>query len=532
MFRRITLANSHKILPENFAIVDNRACFCSKKSQLPDENEVQVPKPEHPFNRTVRVLKNDMITLKNNVVSFVSRVRKTHEVAQRDIKTIRASRGTYHYEIFPEHCDIAIIGGGVMGSSIAYWLKQKVPHAITVTVVEKDPSVNQNSLLMGQYAGSSTALSVGGIRQQFSLEENIQMSLFGADFLRNIKKHLTVEGHDPPDICFSPYGYLFLATEKGAAQLEENSTLQNKLGARNELLSPNKLKQKFPWLNTDNIALGCHGLENEGWFDPWCLLSALKKKAISLGVEYVSGEVVGFDFKEQPDLIMEGVEFGSYESVDKIVVRKNNGEVRTIKFGIVIIAAGASSRKVAEMARIGTRKGLLSFPLPVEPRKRYVYCFNCKNGPGLNTPLVVDPSGVYFRREGFAGNYICGRSPSYEDEPSIDNLDVDYNYFDTHLWPELAARVPAFESLKVNNAWAGFYEYNTFDENGIIGPHPYYHNLYIAAGFSGHGIQQAPAVGRSMMEMILEGGFRTIDLRRMSFDRLLSDKPIFEQNIV
>ena len=77
-----------------------------------------------------------------------------------------------------------------------------------------------------QYAGSSSALSVGGIRQQFSLEENIKMSLFGADFLRNIKKYLTVEGHDPPDICFTPYGYLLLATEKGAAQLEENSRLQ------------------------------------------------------------------------------------------------------------------------------------------------------------------------------------------------------------------------------------------------------------------------------------------------------------------
>ncbi|PSN57396.1 hypothetical protein C0J52_02879 [Blattella germanica] len=324
----------------------------------------QYPKPEHPFERTFRILGNDMKTLKNNVETFVRRVRNTREAAEK------ASKAAYRYrhEVFPEHCDIAIIGGGAMGSSIAYWLKQRAPNALSVTVIERDPLVNKNTLSWGQYGASSTALSVGGIRQQFSLEENIKMSLFGADFLRNIKDHLTVQGHDPPNICFTPYGYLFLASEKGAAQLEENARLQTKLGAKNELLSPTKLKERFPWLNTDGIALGCHGLENEGWFDPWCLLSAFKKKAISLGVEYVHGDAIGFEFRKMPDLMMEGIDPGSYEALDRVVVKMDNGELKSIKFAIAIIAAGPHTGKIAEKARIGTGNGLLGIPVPIEPR--------------------------------------------------------------------------------------------------------------------------------------------------------------------
>lgn len=145
------------------------------------------------------------------------------------------------------------------------------------------------------------------------------------------------------------------------------------------------------------------------------------------------------------------------------------------------------------MAKVGTGKGVLSVPLPIEPRKRYVYVYRCDEkkpevASDLNTPLVIDPSGVYFRREGLSGCYLGGRSPeSVSKEPACDNLDVDYDYFNTDVWPHLAHRVPKFEAIKVQSAWAGYYEYNTFDENGIIGLHPAYHNLYMAAGFSGHG---------------------------------------------
>lgn len=168
-------------------------------------------------------------------------------------------------------------------------------------------------------------------------------------------------------------------------------------------------------------------------------------------------------------------------------------------------------------------------------RKRYVYTIKSQgeNQPLFNAPLTIDPkSQTYFRCDGLGGNYLVGRSPSLEDEPDIDNLDVDYNYFDEMIWPHLAKRVPAFECVKVQSAWSGYYEFNTFDENGIVGPHPYYHNLYIATGFSGHGIQQAPAVGRAVAEMILDGEFTSIDLTRLGFDRLMVREPMLEQNIV
>lgn len=168
-------------------------------------------------------------------------------------------------------------------------------------------------------------------------------------------------------------------------------------------------------------------------------------------------------------------------------------------------------------------------------RKRYVYTIKTQgeNPPLFNSPLTIDPvSNSYFRCDGLGGNYLCGRSPCPDDEPSTDNLNVDYEYFEQMIWPGIAHRVPAFENAKVCTAWSGYYDYNTFDENGIVGLHPYYHNIFFATGFSGHGIQQAPAVGRAISEMILDGEFTTIDLTRLGFDRLMVREQMLEQNIV
>lgn len=372
---------------------------------------------------------------------------------------------------------------------------------------------------------------MGGVRQQFSLEENILMSLYGADFLRNVHQHLDTDVH----VNFTPHGYLMLATEESADTLQANSDLQRSLGAKNECLTARQLQAKFPWLNTDGIALGCHGLEKEGWFDPWALLMGYKRTARRLGAHFIEGEAVGFEFRSQPDIFMEGIEAGSYQGLDKVQVRLPGGEIRTIKFAQAIIAAGARSGEVARLARIGTGSGMLSVPLPVEPRKRYVYVVDAppsERCPGLNTPLTIDPSNVYFRRDGLGGQFLCGRSPAADQEPSVDNLDVEHEFFEREIWPTLAHRVPAFECLKVRNSWAGFYEQNTFDENGIISAHPYYNNLYIATGFSGHGIQQTPAVGRAIAELIINGEFREIDLSRLCFDRIIVDQPMYEVNIV
>ncbi|XP_046838305.1 FAD-dependent oxidoreductase domain-containing protein 1 [Vespa crabro] len=420
----------------------------------------------------------------------------------------------------PQRSDIMIIGGGIMGSSIAYWLKKHISKDFHVVVIEQDPT----------YCHASTTLSVGGLRQQFSLEENIEMSLFGAEFIRNINNYLGIEGEPPVDIQFHPYGYLMLASELSGETLIENSKIQNILGANNIILSPKKLKERFPWLNTDGISVGCFGLEKEGWFDPWLFLCAFKKKAISLGVEYINAKAIGFEF-EEISIITED-DFKSRKNIKKVIIQMPNGNIETIRFAAVVIAAGASSQQIAEKAEIGIGKGILSVPLPVERRKRYVYCFHCPDGPGLNTPLTIDPTQTYFRRDGLANSYICGRPPQKDKEPKTDDLDVDHDFFETNIWPILAHRVKSFESLKVKSSWAGYYEYNTFDQNGIIGRHPYYPNLFIATGFSGHGIQQAPAVGRAISELILESRFRTLDLSKLGFERFIKLEVMRESNII
>ncbi|XP_055614396.1 FAD-dependent oxidoreductase domain-containing protein 1 [Uranotaenia lowii] len=469
---------------------------------------------ENPVSRTLKILGNDMGKVKNFITpNFIKAKSKSTEDVDSYLEK-------YRREDFQSHCDVLIIGGGGVGSSIAYWLKKRARDGLNVVVLEKDST----------YKEASTCLSVGGLRQQFSVVENIQMSLYGADFMRKAKEHL---GEDV-DVNFTPYGYLMLASEKGAEQLQENSKLQNMLGAKNEILTATRLKERFPWMNTDGIALGCHGLEKEGWFDPWALLSGFKSQAIKYGAHFVEAEFVNFSFKSHPDILVNDPNVTEYEGLDRAYIKMKNGEIRDIKFSLAIIAAGAQSGNVAKAARIGTGPGILTVPLPVEPRKRYVYVFQCQgdNGPGINTPLTIDPTGTYFRRDGLGGNYLGGKSPLPDEEPSVDNLDVDHTFFDQHVWPNLAQLVPSFEAIKVKNAWAGYYEYNTFDENGIVGPHPYYNNLYIATGFSGHGIQQTPAVGRAISEMIIDGEFRTIDLTRFGFDRILIDQPLFEANIV
>uniref|UniRef100_T1H350 FAD-dependent oxidoreductase domain-containing protein 1 n=1 Tax=Megaselia scalaris TaxID=36166 RepID=T1H350_MEGSC len=388
-----------------------------------------------------------------------------------------------------KNCDVLVIGGGGVGSSIAFWLKQRSKDT-NVVVLEKDPAYKQ----------ASTVLSVGGLRQQFSLPENIQLSLFGAEFMKNYKQYLG----DDVNLNFSPNGYLILASEAGAEQLTKNSKLQNELGAKNELLVADKLKAKFPWLNTDGLALGCYGLEKEGWFDPWALLMGFKNKAKESGAHFLNGEVDGFGFDDN-------------ECIEKVFYRLPNGDRQDIKFKKCIIASGAKSGDIGRMARIGRGTGKLRIPIPVEPRKRYVFVFTTQgqNCPGLATPLTVDPDGTYFRRDGLGGNFLAGRSPCENDEPCCDNLDVDYDYFDTNVWPTLANRIPAFESVKCNHSWAGYYEHNTFDANEF-----------------GHGIQQTPAVGRAISELILDGQFKTIDLTRLGFDRIIDGKPLMEANIV
>ncbi|XP_004379442.1 FAD-dependent oxidoreductase domain-containing protein 1 [Trichechus manatus latirostris] len=426
----------------------------------------------------------------------------------------------------PEHADVVIVGGGVIGLSVAYWLKRLETQrgAIRVLVVERDHTYRQ----------ASTGLSVGGIRQQFSCPENIRLSLFSASFLRNINDYLAVVDDPPLDLQFNPSGYLLLASEKGAAVMESNVKVQRQEGAKVCLLSPEQLRSKFPWINTEGVALASYGLENEGWFDPWCLLQGLRRKVQSMGVLFCQGEVTRFISSSAHMENASGEEV-TLKRIREVHVKMDHSlEYQPVECAVVINAAGAWSGQIAELAGIGNGPPgtLQGTKLPVELRKRYVYLWHCPQGPGLETPLVADTSGAYFRREGLGNSYLGGCSPTEEEEPDPGNLEVDHDFFQEKVWPHLAQRVPAFETLKVRSAWAGYYDYNTFDQNGVVGPHPLVVNMYFATGFSGHGLQQAPAVGRAVAEIVLEGSFQTINLSPFLFSRFYFGEKFQEATII
>jgi len=387
--------------------------------------------------------------------------------------------------------DVVIAGGGVIGSAAAYFLTAHSGFDGRVAVIERDPT----------YANCTTSRSVGGIRQQFSTRENILLSQFAAEFVKRTDEYLTVDGSAPP-LGFVEAGYLFLAGEQSVAIMRKNHALQNRCGASVALLDVENLRSRFPWLDVTGLALGSLGLKNEGWIDPHALLMAFRAKARSLGARYLKGEVTGIDLNKK-----------------RITgVRLADGE--TISCAALVNAAGAWAAQVAAMAGI---------VLPVSPRKRQVFVFECKQSLP-SCPLVIDPTGMYFRPE--SGRFLCGISPPESSDPDAFDHQVDYAPFESTLWPMLARRVPAFEAIKFHSAWACTYAYNTLDQNAIIGPHPEVSNFYFANGFSGHGLQQSPGVGRALSELIVDGAYNGINLGRFGFERIIAKKPIRELNVV
>jgi glycine/D-amino acid oxidase-like deaminating enzyme len=377
--------------------------------------------------------------------------------------------------------EVAIIGGGVMGSSIAWHLKGDPNFTGSVVVVERDPA----------YTRASSALSASSIRQQFSTPLNIHLSRHGIGFLRKARELLGV------DLGLKEPGYLFLASTSGEAVLRANHAIQKGEDCAVELLEPGALVQRFPWISPEGIARASHGVANEGWFDGPALMQGFRRKARELGATYIADEVVGLDGES--------------------VTLRSGGRLaaRTI-----VVAAGPWSGQVAALAGIA---------LPVEPRRRSVFVFDVREPPGP-TPLTIDPSGVWFRPEGRF--YIGGTTPADGNDPPEPPLEVQHQEWDDMVWPVLAERVPAFAAAKVVNSWAGYYEYNTFDQNGIVGRHPEIENLIFATGFSGHGIQQSPAVGRAVAELIVHGSYRSLNLSPFGYERISAGRPVRELNVV
>ncbi|MBD8891929.1 NAD(P)/FAD-dependent oxidoreductase [Roseibium litorale] len=387
--------------------------------------------------------------------------------------------------------DVIIIGGAVMGSSTACQLAQRPDFSGRIVVIEADPT----------YEICASARSAASIRQQYSSAINIEISLFGIDYLRNIGERLEVNG-DKPVIDLHEGGYLFLATSETESILRENHALQDKLGADIAFLEKAALQAKFPWLNTEDLTAGCHGLSGEGWFDGYGLMQAFRRKARSLGVEYISARAETLKKNGSGwDVVL------------------SNGD--TLSAPIVVNTAGASGG--AEICR---QAGL---DVPVHSRKRCVFTFDCKDTLPL-FPLLIDPNGTYARPEG--AGFICGLAPSDENDPDTDDFDVDYALFEEEIWPTLANRVPAFEAIRPGRAWAGHYDMNLFDHNAFVGAVPGIEGFYLALGFSGHGLQQSPAVGRGLSELIATGSYQTLDLSPLGIERYFSGTKLIERNVV
>ena len=392
--------------------------------------------------------------------------------------------------------DVIIIGGAIMGSSTAWFLSQNPDFNGTILVVEKDQ----------KYEFCSTAHTTSCIRQQFSTKLNVEISQFAADFINNFQEYMHNDAR-VPKLAIKSFGYMYLAaSEDFAKKLRSNQKVQAAAGAATELLMPDQIKSKYPFYNVEDIKLGSINLVNEGYWDSITVFEWMKKKAREKGVEYVENEVTEITRNKSEDRIV-NIKLASGETI--------NGE----KF---VNATGPRAALTSQMAGI---------EIPIEPRKRYSWIFKAESPLDRDLPLTIDPSGFHVRENG-GGTYQAGGHGACDPAVDFDDFIMDDNLWETTVWPTLFHRIPQFDSLKLISQWAGHYAMNTVDQNAIIGPHNIIQNFFFLNGFSGHGTQQAPAMGRATAELLTYGAFKTIDMSAFKYERLLSGDKVIEEAII
>ena len=397
--------------------------------------------------------------------------------------------------------NVVIVGGAVIGSSVAYFLTANPDFTGSVLVVERDPT----------YAKAATSLSSSSIRTQFSNPINVKISQFGSAFIKGFGDAMQVEGAARPDLNFHQGGYLFLAATAVQEQtLRENHEVQRACGADVVLWDQDELARAFPHLRVDDIRLASYGQSGEGWFSNTGLMNGFKAKARAQGADYVTDEVVAI----------------GRDGARVTTVTLKSGV--TVQAGTVVNASGPRAALTARMAGLD---------VPVEPRKRTLFVFDCAQTPeGSATvnqgrlPLMIDPTGVFCRPEGRF--FLSGAAPVEDPAVDWDDFEPRYAEFEEIIWPALANRSAQFEAIKVVNQWAGHYDFNVLDHNLIVGRHPEVTNFVYANGFSGHGLQQGPAAGRAVSELIIYGGFRTLDLSEVGYERIAEGRPFLEKAVI
>jgi glycine/D-amino acid oxidase-like deaminating enzyme len=391
--------------------------------------------------------------------------------------------------------DVVIIGGAIMGSSTAWFLTNNPDFNGSVLVVERDTS----------YQNSSTAHTNSCMRQQFSTKLNVQISQFAADFVKNLPERIGDER--VPAQVIQNYGYMYLADNDDFAKvLRENQKVQLEAGAETQLLGPEEIKERYPFYAVDDIVAGSINLKDEGYWDGGTVFDWWRRSAKDRGVEYVSNEVIAITKNNAGTLV---------ESVTLV-----SGEV--IACGQVVNASGPRAARTAQMAGLD---------IPVEPRKRFTWIFSALQPLDRELPLTIDPSGVHFRQDG-PKTYLAGCPADPDPAVDYDDFHMDHGRWENRVWPIIANRIPQFEAIKVVTEWAGHYAYNTFDQNAIMGPHPEVSNFIFLNGFSGHGLQQSPAMGRGTAEWLTYGAYRSLDLTPYNYARIPQNRPIIEKAII
>ena len=385
----------------------------------------------------------------------------------------------------------------MIGSSIAWFLSDLKSNESefdgSVLVVERDPT----------YENSSTSRTNSCMRQQFSNELNIKISQFGAEYVRNFAHYM---GNDPevPELAVNHFGYMYLASDEEFANvLRHNQQVQRSLGAGTQIMSPDEIAAEYPFYNVQDIICGSHNLVDEGYFDGGTMFDWWRRQARLNGVEYLTNEVVSIDRRKDA---VRGVRLASGEAVSA---------------GTVVNASGPRAAMTARMAGLD---------LPVEPRVRYTFIFDAAERLERDLPLTIDPTGVHVRSDGDV--YMAGCGPDDDHAVDYDDLRMDRDIWEDKVWPALAHRIPAFERIKVINQWAGHYAYNALDHNVIVGRHNEVSNFIFANGFSGHGLQQSPAIGRGVAELIAYNEYRTLDLTPLGYDRIARQDPFIETAII
>jgi glycine/D-amino acid oxidase-like deaminating enzyme len=379
--------------------------------------------------------------------------------------------------------DVVIVGGAMLGSSVAWFTASNPDFNGSILVVEKDPT----------YEFTSTVHTNSCMRQQFSNEVNIRVSQFAAEFVKNFRDFMGGDERVPQPVLQS-YGYMYLADNPDfASDLKDSQAIQRSLGAGTKHMMPDEIARDYPFYNLDDILAANHNLVDEGYFDGNTLFDWWKRSACERGVEYLTNEVVAMT-KSSDGTKVQSVTLAS-------------GDV--IACGTVVNCSGPRAARTAKMAGID---------IPVEPRKRYTFIFAAETPLDRDLPLTIDPSGVHMRSEGTY--YLAGCPP--DDDPAVefDDFVQDHSIWEEKVWPTLANRIPAFERIKLINSWAGHYAFNTFDQNAIIGPHTQVSNFIFVNGFSGHGFQQSPAMGRGVSELITYGEYRALNLSPFGYERI------------